>query len=112
MQLTLNIEVHTQENNPISREFLNEHKEKFAHDTYMVLCVLVSGRKLDYKTALVDGLTGDLRRRVKDLRDMGIPVSDEWVTTTNERKFKRWFMTDEDRIIALNTLLNRFSVVS
>ena len=107
IQLTLNLTIHQKESNPVSQAFLDEHREQFSHDTFKVLSELVNGRTLDYKTALNEGLTGDLRRRIKDIRDMNIPVSDNWVSTQNERKFKQYFMKESDKVEALRVLVNK-----
>ena len=107
--LTVDFKIHTRENNPISEAFLLEHKEQFAYDSFCVLCELIKGKRLSYKQALNDGLSGDLRARIHDLTiHMGIPITKDWVTTPNERKYKEYFMTTEDKVKALEILVNKF----
>ena len=107
--LTLDFEIHTRENNPISEAFLLEHKKKFAKDCFNFFCELIHGKRLSYKQVLNDGISGDLRARIKDLRTiMGIPISDEWITTPNQRKYKEYYMTTEDKVKALEILVNKF----
>jgi len=107
--LTLDFEIHKRENNPISEAFLLEHKKQFAKDCFNVFCELIQGKRLTTKKASADDLSGDLRARIRDLRRiMEIPVSDEWITTPNERKYKEYFMTTEDKVKALEILVNKF----
>jgi len=112
MALQLDFEIHKRENNPISESFLNEHKNRFASDSFNVLCELIQGKRLSYKQALNTGLSGDLRARIHDLtRHMKLPITNEWVKTESGRKFKEYFMTAEDKIKTLEILVNKFKTV-
>lgn len=109
MQLLLTFDtVHEKENNPISQAHLDKFRDKFNKDCFSVLNELVSGKRLSYKYAIDTGLSGDIRARVRDLRRVYmIPVSDEWIETENGRKFKEYFMTNEDKVKALEVLLTK-----
>lgn len=107
-QLTISFEVHRFENNPISQAHLDAHREHFGNDVYEVLRRLVAGERLSVREALNNGLSGDLRARMRDLRKiMQIPVSDEWVKTDSGRAYKVYFMTESDKIEALKVLMNK-----
>lgn len=100
--------VHQRENNPLSQAFLDEHREKFNRDCFNVLVELVSGKRLSYKYAIDIGLSGDIRARIRDLRKIyGIPVSDEWITTANERRYKEYYMTEADKARGMEVLLTK-----
>jgi len=109
MQLNLDFNpVHKWENNPISQAHLEEHRDKFTRDCFEVLKQLIAGTRLSYKYAIDTGLSGDIRARVRDLRKVyQIPVSDVWVETEGGRRFKEYFMTNEDKIEGLKVLLTK-----
>ena len=109
MQLVMDFNpVHLRENNAVSKAHLDEHRESFANDCYRVLCELVDGKRLTYKYAIDTGLSGDIRARIRDIRKVyKIPVSDAWITTEGGRKFKEYFMTEDDRTEAFRIILNQ-----
>jgi hypothetical protein len=64
------------ENNPESQQMLDDNFVRFAKQDLLVLNILLLGIKLDTKTALLEYRIGDLRRRIKTLRDAGFPIKD------------------------------------
>lgn len=110
-QLTISFnQIHARENNTLSESHLNQYREKFTHDCFEVLKKLVRGEKLTMKSAIVSGLTGDLRRRVKDLKDYGIPIQADYLEnkeTGVKDSFKTYYMTDSDKAKAFEVMLNK-----
>jgi hypothetical protein len=76
------------ENNSESQQILNDNNLVFAKQDLLVLNILQCGVKLDVKTALIEYGIGDLRRRIKTLRDAGIPVQD----IKQYKRFKIYFL--------------------
>jgi hypothetical protein len=77
--MTINFEKSEQsriENNPESQKMLDDNFVRFAKQDLLVLNILLLGIKLDTKTALLEYRIGDLRRRIKTLRDAGIEIKD------------------------------------
>ena len=64
------------ENNPQSQQILDDNFKHFAKQDLLVLQILLMGIRLDVKTALVEYNVGDLRRRIKTLRDAGFKIQD------------------------------------
>lgn len=112
MQLNIDFNpVHVKENNPLSQAHLEQFRDKFNHDCLNTLRLLIEGKRLTYKYAIDTGLSGDIRARIRDLRrDYKLPISDEWVTSAGGRKYKEYFMTAEDKVVALGVLMNLITV--
>ncbi|GAC1385841.1 MAG: hypothetical protein NVSMB45_15040 [Ginsengibacter sp.] len=79
---------HTRENNPESQSILNDNREHFSSQCKLILHVLKSGERLTTRSALLKYDIGDLRRRLKDLRDNGVIIQYRLI----EGKFKEWFI--------------------
>lgn len=108
LQLSISFEVtHKRENNPLSEEHLNAHRDKFSKGCFKVLMKLVNGERLTVKGAVLNGLSNSLPRRLKDLKAFGIYISDEWDA---DRTFKTWFMTSDDKAKSLTVLLGKTTV--
>jgi hypothetical protein len=69
--------VHTQENNRQSQTGLEANFIKLNNQCGKVLGLLKVGFRLTVRDAILSHGIGDLRRRVKDLRDKGIDIKDE-----------------------------------
>jgi hypothetical protein len=110
-QLTLEIPLHNRENTPLNESHLIEYKDAFRGDCLEVLKRLVAGEHLTQRGAILSFLSGDLRARIRDLHNpdygLGLPISDTWVKTESGRGYKEYYMTDEDKIGALNKLINK-----
>jgi len=86
---------HLIENNPASQQHLDERRQDFNEGCKRVYDALINGERLTVAGAM-GTLSGDLRRRIKDLKDAGIQISDEWQHDGNGRKIgKVWYMTAE-----------------
>lgn len=80
------------ENNPESNRNLRLHSDKFNRQCRKVYELLMEGVRLTNAEALIKYGIGDVRRRVKDLRDFaGVPIKDRWIEW-NGRKFKEYFI--------------------
>lgn len=82
-------ELQHRENNPGSQAHFEENKEHFSNQCRLVYEALLRGERLTTAKALLRYGIGDLRRRIKDLKDMWeVPVQDEYV----EGKYKEYFL--------------------
>lgn len=78
MQLALQYDlVHQKENNPESRAILETNREHLNKQCKKVLELFEKGYRLTTGRALLLFQIGDLRARVRDLRDAGYDVKDE-----------------------------------
>ena len=86
MQTAINFHV---ENNSESQSIFNANTEHFSNQCRVVYEALKRGEKLTTSDALIKYGIGDLRRRVKDLRDnYGIPVKSELL----DSRFKKYYL--------------------
>lgn len=77
------------ENNIGSQEHFEANKSKFSRQCKIVYAALLRGEKLTTTKALLDYGIGDLRRRIKDLKNIWeVPVQDKYV----QGKFKEYFL--------------------
>lgn len=94
-----NISSH-KENNIQSQEILEKNKHHFSKQCEIVFTLLMNGVRLTTSKALI-GIRvndkihkiGDLRRRIKDLKDAGVNISE----ILNKDRYKVWFMNDDDK---------------
>lgn len=79
------------ENKISNQEHFERNKEKFSKQCKIVYEALLRGERLTTTQALLKYRIGDLRRRIKDLKDIwDVPIQDEVV----EGKFKEYFLTN------------------
>ena len=79
------------ENKISNQEHFERNKEKFSKQCKIVYEALLRGERLTTTKALLNYGIGDLRRRIKDLKDIwNVPIQDEYV----EGKFKEYFLTN------------------
>ena len=71
--------LHQSENNRQSQLILEENRERLNNQCRKVLTLLEQGKRLTVVDAVMFYQIGDLRRRVKDLRDFGIQVKDRHI---------------------------------
>jgi len=92
-QLALDF-THRQENNYQSRKHLEENRDKFSRQCALVYSLLKSGVRLTMKNALNEYNIGDIRRRIKDLRDIcGVEdIKDRWVKIEDKTRYKEWWI--------------------
>lgn len=82
-------ELHHVENNFESQKHFEENKDKFSKQCRIVYEALLRGEKLTTHYALLHYKIGDLRRRIKDLKDMwNVPIKDQYING----KFKEYFL--------------------
>lgn len=55
----------------------------------------LSGRILTSCSAAREFLTGDLRKYVSNLRKEGVPIKDEWETSENGKRYKKYYYKAE-----------------
>lgn len=77
------------ENKTSNQEHFERNKDKFSNQCKLVYEALLRGEKLTTTKALLDYGIGDLRRRIKDLKDIwNVPVLDKYV----DGKFKEYYL--------------------
>ena len=77
------------ENNIDSQKHFEENKERFSNQCKIVYEALLRGEKLTTTKALIEYGIGDLRRRIKDLKDQwNVPIESEYV----KGKFKEYYL--------------------
>jgi hypothetical protein len=76
MQTLLDFTVHSRENNSHSQSILESQYERLNKQCKLVY-ELLKVKSLTVREAMIDYGIGDLRRRIKDLRDVGVNVKDE-----------------------------------
>jgi hypothetical protein len=85
-------EISHKENNKESQEHFKENEKHFSNQCKKVYEAFLRGERLTTVSALLKYQIGDLRRRVKDLKDYHkINVKDEWVKV-NESRFKEYYV--------------------
>lgn len=77
---------HGIENNLESDDNYIKHLEDFNNQCRTVLEQLLTGRRINVRDSLIYMGVGHLPRRIKDLRDAGIPVQDEFPMLKNGKK--------------------------
>lgn len=81
--------LHHQENNIENQRHFDQNKDKFSNQCRIVYDALMRGERLTTATALISYGIGDLRRRIKDLKDMWqVPIIDQYV----DGKFKEYYI--------------------
>lgn len=91
--MTLDLfEVHANENNPKSQRHLDENRGHFSAQCKKVFDILVTGRQLTVKSAMVDYNIQSLPRRILDLKKKGVVITDSWLIDTKPAT-KVWYMS-------------------
>lgn len=85
--------VHTKENNKYSQEILESRYEDFSDQCKTIYDLFKSGKKLTVKEAMNKHDIGDLRARVRDLRNAGVDVKDNMIG----KGFKEYFMINNNQ---------------
>mgnify|MGYP003579928694 CR=1 FL=1 len=82
-------ELHHIENKISNQEHFEANKDRFSNQCRIVYEALLRGERLTTTTALLKYHIGDLRRRIKDLKDMwNVPVEADMV----QGKFKEYYL--------------------
>ncbi len=77
------------ENNTESQLHFDKNKDKFSNQCRLVYQLLLKGERLTTKKALIEYGIGDLRRRIKDLKDFwGVNIQSEYT----ESRYKEYFL--------------------
>ena len=81
------------ENKISNQEHFEKNKEHFSKQCRIVYEALLRGERLTTAKALIDYKIGDLRRRIKDLKDIwNVPIHWEY----KDGKFKEFFLKLND----------------
>jgi len=80
------------ENKISNQEHFERNKEHFSNQCKIVYEALLRGERLTTVNALLKYRIGDLRRRIKDLKDIwNVPITSEY----KEGRFKEFFLTNK-----------------
>lgn len=83
-------QLHHNENKVANQEHFLANKDRFSKQCKVVYEALLRGERLTTTQALLNYQIGDLRRRIKDLKDIwNVPIQDAYV----DGKFKEYFLT-------------------
>jgi hypothetical protein len=81
------------ENKVSNQEHFEHNKEKFSNQCRIVYEALLRGEKLTTTKALIDYKIGDLRRRIKDLKDIwNVPV----LSKLAKGHYKEYFLEESE----------------
>jgi hypothetical protein len=82
-------QLHHIENKISNQEHFEANKNRFSNQCRLVYEALLRGERLTTAKALIHYQIGDLRRRIKDLKDMwDVPIESEMV----EGHYKEYFL--------------------
>lgn len=83
--------VHDFDNNPESQKQLNKNRPELKTQCQRIFDLLMQGKQLTVWSMYTIYKIGDPRRRMKDLKDSGVEVSE----TKTQKGTKTWYMTPE-----------------
>jgi hypothetical protein len=83
---------HKAENNAASQKHLDANRAKFSRACSTVYSRLMAGDRLTVRQCAIDGISS-LPRRVLDLKEQGVAISDEWAGGV-----KVYFMSAADAV--------------
>jgi len=82
------------ENKISNQEHFEANKDKFSNQCRLVYEALLRGERLTTAKALIHYRIGDLRRRIKDLKDIwNVPIDSEMV----EGNYKEYFLINNNQ---------------
>lgn len=87
-QTEIQFTVLTPQNNKSSEEILISNEKHLSRQCKILYEALERGERLTTVGALINYRIGDLRARIRDLRNTGIPVKDKLL----EGRFKEYFL--------------------
>lgn len=91
--------VHEIENPPEQQEHLDNNREYFSKQCTKVFGLLMEGKRLTVLNAITEYGVASLPRRLKDLKENGVHINDEWVVINPDKpKIKVWFMNEETKV--------------
>ena len=95
MQTDILFPVHEIENNTESQKNLDENKIHFSAQCLNLYNWLINGNNITNYKAITEHGIAALPRRIKDLKNNGVKISDKW-SDESSPKFKIYFMSDDD----------------
>lgn len=91
--------VHEIENLPEQQEHLDNNREYFSKQCTKVFGLLMEGKRLTVLNAITEYGVASLPRRLKDLKENGVHINDEWIIIDPDKpKIKVWFMSEETKV--------------
>lgn len=105
LELDLNI-VHLKENNPASQAVLNANRDRLNKSCMKVLNLLMSGKELTVRNAMVDYGISSLPRRIMDCEQkLNIVIPERWVYLSGKpengvyKSHKVWFLDERSKVL-------------
>lgn len=88
--------VHSRDNNSDSQNHLEANEQHFNAQCKKILALLRKGEVLTQRRGMIEFDIGDTRRRISELREGGIVISDEWILDDDGKvtKCKKWFIPE------------------
>lgn len=93
-QLPLDFNAHASENNGSSKRHLEKNRDRFNAKCAEVYRRLMAGERLTVLACANTGISS-LPRRILDLKERGVEISDEW-HEVGATKIKRYFCSHDD----------------
>lgn len=93
----LNIfKVHTTEN--CETEHLEKNHTHFSKQCEKVFDLLMRGQEISVISAIHEHNIMSLPRRIKDLKECGVKISDKWIECwKNKPEIKHWYLSKKDK---------------
>lgn len=85
------------ENNVASQQHFEENKVHFSKQCEYLYNLLMRGESITVHSGVLDHGINSVPRRILDLRNAGIKISDTFLSNEDRPKFKSWFMSQEDK---------------
>ena len=80
--------IHKRENTEENQNYLDENKVKLSKQCAKVWRLLCQGKRLTVREAIITHNIGDLRRRIKDLKDQGYGIESKRLDGGSKEYFK------------------------
>ena len=81
---------HKRDNTPENQVYLEKNRERLSNQNQLVWDILCRGERLTCRRAMIEYNIGDLRRRIKDLKDTGHDIDSIWL----KGRFKEYFKAE------------------
>lgn len=81
--------IHKKENTPENQEYLDKNVLRLSKQCEKVWGILCTGKRLTVREAMLTYNIGDLRRRIKDLKDQGYEIGAKRLEGGYKEYFKR-----------------------
>lgn len=91
----MSFETHQRENSEDTERHLQENQKKFSRQCELVYRLLMGGRELTSRSAMIEYGIGDVHRRISELKHLhGVEILDRWELNPDGKatRNKVWFI--------------------